>query len=248
MVIPRRMPMPTSSPLLGTVIEVSIDAGLWKVTRFGSSLVVIGRSSTPLFRGRMLPFMTKATRPSSSSCALAASWSSTDRMWDLSAPWSMAPKYMLLLTTSMSPPTICAARWPSTLRPRAGRLSVSLASTKAAVATIHVLGRTYWPGASMFTSPPLLPPQPPPETACVQSVPVPPRSMSAITRVRKSHRAVLRTWLWVTYSAGNPAAAAGSRTRTQLGGAYGSPCTLSKKILAPSQPSISQPCAPMRSL
>mmetsp|Transcript_54520 Transcript_54520/g.174864 ORF Transcript_54520/g.174864 Transcript_54520/m.174864 type:complete len:220 (-) Transcript_54520:313-972(-) len=219
MVMPRRTPMPAMTPRFGTSSSTSREAGLLKSTRLGSSCFVMGLSSTPLFRGSTLPSATKATRPRSASCFRAASWSSTDRMWDLSLSSSSARKKRLFFTTSMRPPTICAARWPSTLRPRAGRLSVSRASTCSAVTTTLVRGSTNWPGASTLTSPPLLPPQPPPDTAFVQSVPVPPCSMSESTRVRKSQSATLRTGECVAYSAGNFALLAGSLTRTQEGGA-----------------------------
>mmetsp|Transcript_133729 Transcript_133729/g.333725 ORF Transcript_133729/g.333725 Transcript_133729/m.333725 type:complete len:244 (-) Transcript_133729:700-1431(-) len=79
-VIPRLMPMPEIVPLFGTVISHDNEGGLSKTTRLGSSFVVIGRSSTPLFLGSTLPSATKATKPRSASCARQASWSSTDNM------------------------------------------------------------------------------------------------------------------------------------------------------------------------
>mmetsp|Transcript_89835 Transcript_89835/g.262593 ORF Transcript_89835/g.262593 Transcript_89835/m.262593 type:complete len:237 (+) Transcript_89835:595-1305(+) len=73
MVMPLRMPIPLSTPLLGTSISASMEGGLLKNTRLGSSFVVMGLSSTPLLRGSTLPLATNATRPKSLSWARAAS-------------------------------------------------------------------------------------------------------------------------------------------------------------------------------
>mmetsp|Transcript_162954 Transcript_162954/g.522533 ORF Transcript_162954/g.522533 Transcript_162954/m.522533 type:complete len:216 (+) Transcript_162954:669-1316(+) len=79
-VTPLRMPMPVRRPAFGTVISTASEGGLSNKTKLGSSVVVMGRPSTPLFRGKTLPFATNATKPSSCNCDRAASWSSTERM------------------------------------------------------------------------------------------------------------------------------------------------------------------------
>mmetsp|Transcript_43364 Transcript_43364/g.85924 ORF Transcript_43364/g.85924 Transcript_43364/m.85924 type:complete len:345 (-) Transcript_43364:213-1247(-) len=217
--IPRRIPMPCTTPACGSVIVTSSDAGLWNNTRLGESCRVIGLSSTPLLRGNTAPLPTNATRLKDASCWRKACWSSTDSTCCRSAFESNAEKKSDFSTASHNPPTMSAARYPSTLRPLAGRASVTRASTNSALATTLVRSITYCPGVSICKSPPLLLLQLPPETACVQSVPPPPRKRSDNTRVTKSHSAVLATLESVTQAFGKPAARIGTRTRTQEGGA-----------------------------
>ena len=173
--------MPVTVPRLGNSTLTRNGAGLTK----GTAPSPKGRSLAPLSRGKTDPSATNATRPREGSRSLKWFASSTVSTCSLARSRSTFSGTSARLTTSgnSSSSTARAAR-PSTLRPRAGRPTAILASTKSLCTTIEVRMRTFWEGRCISTLP--LPPEPrSPRTTAWTA-----RSTS---RVRKSSKAVLRT-------------------------------------------------------
>mmetsp|Transcript_23191 Transcript_23191/g.64807 ORF Transcript_23191/g.64807 Transcript_23191/m.64807 type:complete len:393 (+) Transcript_23191:593-1771(+) len=228
-VMPLRIPMPVIVPACGSVTSTSREGGDVKATTVGETM---GRSSAPLARGKMAPFPTKATRPSSAkTVSRRCTWSSTTSMCLCSFAWSKLFTIRAFLPSSTNAASTVAAFFPSIVRPCAGSATVTRASTKSRVSTTEERCRTNWHGVSICRSPPLEALQPPPpETFAVQSVPDPPRIKSLKTRCMKSHTARFFV-LSETYTGGYLETDAGIRSRNILGAAYASPCTWSTKIV-----------------
>mmetsp|Transcript_81931 Transcript_81931/g.187518 ORF Transcript_81931/g.187518 Transcript_81931/m.187518 type:complete len:241 (-) Transcript_81931:562-1284(-) len=109
--MPFLIPIPRTVPAWGRSMDTSMVAGDANKTKFGSSALVIGRSSTPLFLGKTDPFPTNAHKPFASNCLRRASWSTTASICAFRAALSRASYRRAECTACFNPsPTISAAR------------------------------------------------------------------------------------------------------------------------------------------